>query len=130
MRALIIDDSKAMRSILARMLRALEFEVVEAANGREGLALCAGADLVILDIFMPEKDGLEVLLELHRRRAGVKVIAISGGILPGTGDSLRASLHLGAAKTLQKPFTIEELMAAVNGVLPAGGAEDRPVSHP
>ena len=70
------------------------------------------------------------MLELHRRRAGVKVIAISGGILPGTGDSLRASLHLGAAKTLQKPFTIEELMAAVNGVLPAGGAEDRPVSHP
>ena len=62
MRALIIDDSKAMRSILARMLRRLDFEVVEAANGREALERLKGlgkVDLALVDWNMPEMNGFD-----------------------------------------------------------------------
>ena len=126
---LLIDDNESIRRLLRGVLLQCGHAVTEAANGRDGLKLCADADLVILDLFMPEQDGIEVLTELRRRHALVKVIAMSGGVGPGAGDNLHTARLLGAAKTLQKPFTIEEFMAAINELLPAGD-ENLPSTAP
>ena len=116
---LLIEDDESIRTLLRKVLGDFGHAVTEAVNGRAGLKLCAGADLVILDIMMPEQDGIEVLMELRRRHAVTKVIAISGNVGLGAGDNLHTARLLGAAKTLQKPFTIQDFMAAVNGLLPA-----------
>jgi len=126
---LLIDDNAPIRTLLREVLLSFGHAVTEAANGRDGLKHCADADLVILDIFMPEQDGIEVLMALRQRQTAVKVIAISGGGGQSAGDNLHTARLLGAAKTLQKPFTIHDLMAAINEVLPAGD-ENLPSTAP
>jgi two-component system chemotaxis response regulator CheY len=72
MRALVIDDSRAMRSILGRMLRELGFEVLEAGNGREAIACLeapGGVDLALVDWNMPEMDGLEFVRQVRAEGA-------------------------------------------------------------
>ena len=120
---LLIDDNEPIRTLLREVLYSFGHAVTEAANGRDGLKHCADADLVILDIFMPEQDGIEVLMALRQRQTAVKVIAISGGGGQSAGDNLHTARLLGAAKTLQKPFSVVDFMAAVNEVLPAGEVE-------
>jgi YesN/AraC family two-component response regulator len=98
--------------------------VIEARNGKEGLALFkeANVDLVITDIVMPEKEGLEVLMELRTKQLPpVKIIAISGGARVNIADNLHMAKLLGAAKVLAKPFSTEALIAAINELLPGGG---------
>ncbi len=93
--------------------------VIEARNGKEGLELFpdACADLVITDIVMPEKEGLEVLMELRKQKPPVKIIVISGGTRNRSGGYLRTATALGAPKVLEKPFSNGELMNAVNELL-------------
>jgi CheY-like chemotaxis protein len=123
-RILLIDDDDAVRSVLSVLLAHFGHVVIEARNGKEGLQLFrqAGADLVITDIVMPEKEGLEVLRELQKRQVPpVKVIAISGGGGPQDAtDYLRMATLLGAAKVLAKPFLNEVLIAAINELLSEG----------
>jgi two-component system, response regulator, stage 0 sporulation protein F len=109
---LIIDDEEAVRILLRSALKAAGYEVVEAANGREGLALYRHkpADLVITDIAMPELNGLDMILELTRYFLDAKVIAISGG---GGKNVLNVAKLLGARRTIQKPFGIPQLLVAV-----------------
>ena len=95
--------------------------VMEARNGKEGLELFrrANADLVITDIVMPEKEGLEVLIELRERQVPpVKVIAISGGGRQKATEYLRLAKLMGAARVLAKPFSNEALLAAIDELLP------------
>ena len=119
-RILLIDDDDSVRSCLRLTLGQLGHTVIEARNGAEGLKLFASAqpDLVITDIVMPEKDGLEVLMTLRKEGLPAKVIAISGdrGKLTAT-ESLRLAQFLGASKVLEKPFTREALTLAVNEIL-------------
>ena len=115
---LLIDDDESIRKLLRTVLRSMGHAVIEASNGRDGLKLCSEVDLVILDIFMRKMNGIEVLLDLRRRHSLVKVIVISGAGGPGAGGDLNTAALLGAVKTLQKPFILQELMAAVNEVLP------------
>jgi len=112
---LLIDDDEFIRRLLRTVLRQLGHAVIEATNGHEGLKLCADADLMILDLFMPEMDGLEFLLELRRQQASVKVIIISGNVV--ALEDLPDAKQPGSTKMLQKPFTIGALTAAVNGLL-------------
>ena len=93
--------------------------VIEARDGQEGLDLFSHvrAELVITDIVMPEKDGLEVLMELRGKKPPVKIIAISGGGRTGPTDFLQAAKHMGAAKVIAKPFSSEVLLMAINEVL-------------
>ena len=97
----------------------------KASNGEEGLKLYPSvqADLLITDITMPGKSGLAVLAELRDSHSPFKVIAISGGSRHGEADGLRRAQALGAAKVLAKPFSCDVLMAAVDEVLSAGGAD-------
>ena len=74
-------------------------------------------DLIITDILMPEKEGLETIIELRRNYPHVKIIAISGGGLIGNLTFLSAAKHLGALRTLTKPFTHEELLKTIEELI-------------
>jgi CheY-like chemotaxis protein len=117
---LLIDDDELVRAMLARTLTYFGHVVIDARNGKEGLEhfRASGADLVITDIVMPEMEGFEVLIELRKVRPPVKVIAMSGGGRQTPADVLRIATHLGASKVLAKPFSNEELMTAINDLLP------------
>jgi CheY-like chemotaxis protein len=129
-RILLIEDDHTVRAVLRMSLTGIGHTVIEARNGKEGLDLFrrAGADLVITDIIMPEKEGLEVLRELQKKQLPpVKVIAISGGgVSQNAADALRMAKFLGAAKTLTKPFSNEVLIAAINELLSGGTAKTPP----
>jgi CheY-like chemotaxis protein len=119
-RILLIDDDDPVRTTLRQMLEQFGHTVIEARNGKEGLALFqpATVDVVITDVVMPEKDGLEVLRELRRMHPSVKIIAISGAERARAADYLQMAKFLGAATVLAKPLSIDALMAAVNELLP------------
>jgi CheY-like chemotaxis protein len=130
-RILLIDDDDSFRTMLRLTLVHFGYTVIEARNGKEGLALFkeANADLVITDIVMPEKEGLEVLMELRRKQPPpVKIIAISGGARVNIADNLRMAKLLGAAKVLTKPFSNEALIAAINELLPGDGTKPPPAA--
>ena len=110
---LIIDDDDLIRVLLRSALEAAGYEVTEAANGRQGLALYRyrPTDLVITDIVMPEMNGLDMLLELTREFLHAKVIAISGA--GGEKNVLDVAKLLGARQTFRKPFSMPHLLGAV-----------------
>lgn len=110
---LVVDDDEAMRRTIFRLLRRAGHEVVMAEDGREGVSLfrAAPADLVITDLYMPDKDGLETLCELHREFPDVAVIAICGN--RNWELMLKAAKGLGAVRTLEKPFDPEMLVGMV-----------------
>lgn len=110
---LIIDDEPSVRSLLRSVLEGAGYAVVEAADGREGLARyqATPADLVITDILMPGMNGFDLVLELTRTFLNVKVIAMSGA--PAESVPLDTAKLLGARRTLRKPFTMDALLKAV-----------------
>ena len=118
-RILLIDDDDDLRTMLRLALTHFGHTVIEARNGVEGLALFpqAAADLVITDIVMPGKEGLEVLMALRKIHPPVKIIAISGGGRGDATDYLRMATKMGAARVLSKPFSNEALLAAIDAVL-------------
>ncbi len=121
---LLIDDDEPLRAVMRETLEHFGHVVLEARDGKEGLALFehSQADLVITDIVMPEKEGLEVLMELRKRPVPVKVIAISGGGSTGKVEYLHIAKLMGAAAVLAKPFSVTALMAVVDEQLAGGGA--------
>ncbi len=114
---LVIDDSASMRVFLEQTLEAAGHTVVLAGDGRQGLAHLYDArfDLMITDIFMPETDGLEMIRDSRAKGIAPRVIAISSK--DAVMNMLPAARLLGADATLQKPFTAEQLLAAVAEVL-------------
>ena len=118
-RILLIDDDDAVRGMLRTALSRHGHTVIEARDGVEGLALypSVNPDLLITDLVMPRKGGLEVLAELREKYPPVKAIAISGGRRQGETENLQQATALGAAKVLAKPFSLDALLAAVNALL-------------
>jgi two-component system KDP operon response regulator KdpE len=124
-RILVVDDEPQIRKFLEISLRSQGYAVIEAAGGRQGLELLAtrGADLVVLDLGLPDMDGHEVLHEL-RSWTHVPVIVLS--VRASETEKVRA-LDGGANDYVTKPFGIQELMARVRGLLrERGAAEDSP----
>lgn len=80
MRIPVIDDDADMRELLEQTLKAAGYEVAVAANGWQGIDQCRAspADLVITDVYMPNQEGLETIMELHQRFPELPVIAMSG----------------------------------------------------
>lgn len=119
MKILIIDDDAQIRLMLRLMLSWAGYEVVEAANGREGLLLQQEhrADLVITDLIMPEQEGLETISILRARYPELKIIAVSGGGRIRPEGYLPTALELGANRAFSKPFDIHLLAAAVRELL-------------
>lgn len=112
---LVIDDDDQFRMMMVEMLERKQFEVFAAADGEEGIQIWQNVnpDLVITDIIMPNKEGIETILELRRFNKAVKIIAISGGGRTNAKDNLRSAKLLGASLTLAKPFESSELLKAV-----------------
>ncbi len=112
-RILVVDDDPVFREMLQCMLSDDGFEVETAINGLEALSMYREnpADLVIADIIMPEKEGIETIIELKRDYPGVKIIAISGGGSHGPKAYLDTARLLGVKHTFFKPFEVAELIA-------------------
>lgn len=120
-RILIIDDEPYILLMLKKMLERAGYEVDLASNGKEGLAIFEknSADLVITDIIMPEKEGLELILEMKKQRPELKIIAISGGGRISPESYLECAKHFGAEKVFQKPFKQKDMVSAVKELIPA-----------
>jgi len=118
---LIIDDEEMMRDTIAMMLEDGDFEIRGAADGNIGLRELETyrPDLVITDIIMPNKEGIETILEIRRKWPDLPIIAISGGGRTSNMDFLEAAKKFGANETLHKPFTVDEIVAAVCRLLGA-----------
>lgn len=114
---LVIEDDADIRELITRMLEDSGHKIFHAQNGNEGLQnfQAEKIDLVITDIMMPEKDGVETIRELKSLDQNVKVIAITG--YRGRFNRLPAAEFLGAQETLIKPFTKADLLSAVEKLL-------------
>jgi CheY-like chemotaxis protein len=120
MRVLVIEDHTDTRELIVEVLADEGYEVVSASNGTHGLNLFkeSPVDLVITDLFMPDTDGLQVVMALRSAVPPVKIITISGGGMYGDAASLKTSSMLGATFTLAKPFTPDQLLELVRRALP------------
>src|ERR1700712_400236 len=116
---LIIEDDALLRRMLRLTLEKLGYDVTEASDGREGLTVQKSAvcDLVLVDIVMPEIDGIKTIIELKRESPALKIIAMSGGGRGNASDYLTMASKLGANRTLAKPFSAEELSTLIAEVL-------------
>ena len=116
---LVMEDDDQFRQMLRVMLETSGYQVTDAADGEAGLSLYrkAPTDLIIVDIFMPWKEGLETIKELREDFPDVKIIAISGGGKGGHFDYLDRAKFFGAQKSLAKPFRKHELLEAVGELL-------------
>lgn len=114
---LIVDDDGLIRTLLRRILEEDGHQIREAENGEVGLSLHreAPADLVITDILMPERDGMEVTLALTQEFLDARVIAITGAT--GDQDFLNVAKLFGARRVIGKPFTQDEIRRAIRYTL-------------
>lgn len=130
-RILVVDDEALVRATFRAALEKAGHDVLEAADGEECLRFCGATepDLVLLDVLMPGKDGVETIRELRRRGSTVPVLAVSGGggLDGGTGLLLRTVELLGADGVRGKPLRNGDLLVAVDECLAARAA--RPLSH-
>jgi CheY-like chemotaxis protein len=123
-RILVIDDEEPIRQIINRGLTSVGHEVVEAEDGLEGTRLFEESDfdLVITDLIMPEKEGIETILDLKGRYPEVKILVISGGLSFGgravdRSGPLMDAEALGADASLAKPFDLKTLIEQVASLL-------------
>jgi DNA-binding response OmpR family regulator len=115
LRILVIDDDDALRSVLRQLLEMEGYSVALACHGNEGLGLASERpfDLVITDLLMPVKEGIETIREISRRWPRTKIIAMSGGGVGQGGVYLDLAMKLGAGRMLAKPFDFPELLNTV-----------------
>jgi DNA-binding response OmpR family regulator len=125
---LVLDDEPSILLMIKKMLEKEGHEVDLALNGREGMDLFEKdrPDMVITDIIMPEKEGLETILELRRKYPQLKIIAISGGGRIGPQGYLPSAKYLGADMVFQKPLIQKEFIEAVSGLLKGTGKNNLP----
>ena len=120
-RILVIDDDDELRSLLRVALEMAGHQVQEAADGGQGIKALSQhpADLILCDIIMPDKEGLETIRELRRRFPEVKIVAMSGGALGGKLDFLPVAKKFGATRILKKPFDVRTLSLVIEELLPS-----------
>jgi DNA-binding response OmpR family regulator len=118
-RVLVIDDDWQMREMMHQVLTRAGYDVVEAPNGEVGMNIHRQdpVDLVITDLIMPEKEGIETIRELRRDYPGLKIIAISGGGRAGAEGYLSVAKTIGADRTMAKPFDLKKILDTVEELL-------------
>jgi CheY-like chemotaxis protein len=123
-RILVVDDNADLREVLRRALERAGHEVVLAIDGARGARAWreSGADLALVDIHMPDMDGIELLVQLRTFAPRLPVVMMSGGDQTQRLDLLQDAAMLGATGLLAKPFTLDELFGAVAGALAKGQA--------
>jgi len=118
-RIMVVDDDAGIRRTLQLLLTRAGYEVIQATDGSEAVRLWRdrGADLVITDLHMPRKDGIETIIELLSHTPGIRIIAMSGGGQTKRLDLLGNITFLGSVRTIEKPFTLAEMMTVVTRAL-------------
>lgn len=118
-RIMVVDDDPGVRRSLDTLLTRAGYQVIQAADGTEAITLWRdqGADLVITDLHMPKKDGIQTIVELLTHTPGVPIIAMSGGGQTKRLDLLGNLGLLGRILTIEKPFTLNEMMLVVGEAL-------------
>jgi CheY-like chemotaxis protein len=122
-KVLVIDDSPSALQVVETILAGAGYLVTTSTDGKHAVEMLRheAFDLVLTDLYMPDEDGLEVIRDARRIRPGLPIVAMSG--VTGPRNMLDVARHLGACQVLQKPFSCEELLAAVRSVpslTPAG----------
>ena len=114
---LVIDDEENIRELVRAILENAGYTVLDAADGEAGLETARSnqVDLIITDLIMPGKEGIETITELRREQPHLKILAISGAVDSAT--YLHLADHLGADETLGKPFQVSELVETVGRLL-------------
>jgi CheY-like chemotaxis protein len=118
-RILIVDDEAPMRFVIEHLLRSEGYEVTTAPDGRAAIEIAEHGqfDLMMVDLIMPRKDGIETILALRVTHPKMRIIAMSGGWNGGAQSYLRLAGKIGATLTLAKPFDRETLLAAIESEL-------------
>ena len=116
---LVVDDEPGIRDLLSMMLEVAGHSVVTAEDGLQAPKVLASTpvDIVITDLLMPERDGLEFITEVRKKYPNLKIIAMSGGGHIARDSYLRIAKNFGAHLLLEKPFTQAGVLAAVETVL-------------
>ena len=116
---LLVDDEEQLRSILRIVLESAGHTVQEAGDGKEALESYVRhpAELMVTDIVMPNKEGIETILEFRRNHPGLKIIAMSGGGRNSAQDYLKLAKSFGADYVLTKPFSNQAILDVVKTVL-------------
>jgi DNA-binding response OmpR family regulator len=130
---LIVDDDKAVRASLACCLQASGYQAITAENGEEGLArfLSETPDAILIDIVMPERDGIETIRQIRQQRPDARVIAMSGGGQIEGCHYLKMATALGANMSLEKPIDVSRLLGGLRALIYEPAAvESRRASEP
>lgn len=116
---LVIDDDPQINALLQDVLEFEGFQVITAQRAIEGLQHLetTKVDLVITDVLMPDKEGLETIREMRQRFPHTKILAISGGLTKSGVDVLELAKRLGAHSVLSKPFDVQDLVKSVRQLL-------------
>lgn len=116
---LLVDDDPGVRASLADVLNECGYDVAEASDGNDGLRALGREDfdLVVLDILMPEREGIETIREIRKKWAALPVLAISGGSVSGWCNFLQMASDFGANDTMTKPFRDNEFIARIASLL-------------
>jgi len=115
-KVLVIDDEEGIRNVLQRTLTAVGFDVVSAETGEEGTNVFRRerVDVVVVDMVLPKKDGVETIMDIRRGFPQAKFIAMSG---EKNSEMLGLAEKVGAQMRLTKPFTRQQLLGAIDEVL-------------
>jgi CheY-like chemotaxis protein len=116
---LLVDDDDQFRTMLSEVLTNAGYQVHQASDGLQAIKYFESqpTDLVITDLVMPNKEGLELILDFKRLYSEVKIIAISGGGRNGPQDYLEAATEFGAQRVFAKPFSTKEIIEAIRQLL-------------
>lgn len=117
---LVVDDDAQVRQLLRRLLTRSGYDVSEAGDGAaaQRIVETEPIDLLITDIIMPEKEGIELITTMRKSKPSLPIIAISGGGQADSEQYLEIARLLGAKRVLGKPFDVDELLVAVAELLP------------
>jgi DNA-binding NtrC family response regulator len=112
-RILVVDDEKDVRAVVSIVLRVRQFEVIEAATGAAGLAAFeqGGFDTAIVDIFLADENGFDLISALRERAPGLPIVAMSG---TATVDVISSLADMANIASLQKPFRPNDLVGAID----------------
>ena len=118
---LVIDDNMVVRNTIVQILESEGYEVISAEDGRRGLFVFRAEkpDLVVTDIIMPEKEGIETIRDIRGEVPDAKIIAISGGGRIGNTDFLKIARQLGASDIVAKPLDPDHFLDVVKNCLAA-----------
>jgi DNA-binding response OmpR family regulator len=113
---LVVDDDPLMRTLIGDVLESAGYQPIEAQNGREASCMCSeqNVSLIIMDLVMPEREGIETIREIRRDYPVLPIIAISGAF---EGTMLKAAQYLGANATIRKPFGMQLLLDTIRQLL-------------